>query len=103
VEKENIPKTTNYGNYEFNILPFGFTKSPTSFMSLMNSYYLGKFVLVFSYDILIYSEFKEEHMENLKAKFEILKSINYLLKKANTILVLSKYTTLDMYFQTREW
>jgi hypothetical protein len=81
VEKQNIPKTTNYGHYEFVILPFGLTNAPTSFMSLMNSYYLGKFVLVFLYDILIYSKYKEEHMEHLKAIFESLKTNKLFVEK----------------------
>jgi hypothetical protein len=81
VENQNIPKTTNYGHYEFIILPFGLTNAPTSFMSLMNSYYLGKFVLVFLYDILIYSKYKEEHMEHLKAIFEILKTNKLFVEK----------------------
>jgi hypothetical protein len=64
------------------ILPFGLTNAPTTFMSFMNSYYLGKFVLVFLYDMLIYSKFKEEHMEHLKAIFEILKTNKLFVKKS---------------------
>jgi hypothetical protein len=80
-EKTKYTKKTNYGHYEFIILPFGLTNAPTSFLSLMNSYYLGKFVLVFLYDILIYSKFKEEHMEHLKAIFKILRTNKLFVKR----------------------
>nr|GEV00030.1 hypothetical protein [Tanacetum cinerariifolium] len=39
VREEDIPKTafrTRYGHYEFQVMPFGLTKSPAVFMDLMN-------------------------------------------------------------------
>jgi hypothetical protein len=52
-------------------------------MSLMNSYNLGKFVLVLLYDILIYSRFKEKHMEHLNAIFEVFRTNKLFVKKSN--------------------
>ena len=49
-------------------MPFRLTNAPVNFMSMMNnifSKYLGKFVLVFIDDILVYSKDKEEHEEHL--------------------------------------
>jgi hypothetical protein len=48
---------TIYGHYEFVLVPFGLTNTPTTFMCLMNdvlSKFLDIFVLVFIVDILIY-------------------------------------------------
>ena len=68
---EDIFKTafrTRYSHYESIVIPFGLTNASTTFMCLMNSAlskYLKKFVVIFIYDILIYSKTKEEHDEHL--------------------------------------
>ncbi|GJT35286.1 putative reverse transcriptase domain-containing protein [Tanacetum coccineum] len=58
------------------VMPFGLTKAHVVFMDLMNRVckpYLGKFVIVFIDDILIYSKSKQEHEEHLKLILELLK------------------------------
>nr|GEY52399.1 putative reverse transcriptase domain-containing protein [Tanacetum cinerariifolium] len=79
VREQDVPKTafrTRYGHYEFQVMPFGLTNMHVVFMDLMNRVckpYLGKFVIVFIDDILIYSKNKNEHEEHLKAILELLK------------------------------
>nr|GEV00922.1 putative reverse transcriptase domain-containing protein [Tanacetum cinerariifolium] len=79
IREEDIPITafkTRYGHYEFRVMSFGLTNVPAVFMDLMNRVckpYLDKFVIVFIYDILIYSKDKEEHKKHLKTILELLK------------------------------
>ena len=57
-----------YGHYEFVVMSFGITNTPTNFMCMMNnifSEYLDNFVLVLIDDILIYSKIKEEREKHL--------------------------------------
>nr|GEW82932.1 reverse transcriptase domain-containing protein [Tanacetum cinerariifolium] len=79
VKDEDIPKTafkTRYIHYEFQVMPFGLTNAPVVFMDLMNRVckpYLGKFIIMFIDDILIYSHNEEEYTNNLRIILELLR------------------------------
>ena len=67
---------TRYGHYEFLVMPFGLTNAPATFMDLMNRVfhpYLDQFVVVFIYDILVYSKDAQEHEQHLKIMLRILR------------------------------
>nr|GEZ52081.1 putative reverse transcriptase domain-containing protein [Tanacetum cinerariifolium] len=58
------------------VMPFGMTNAPTIFMDLMNRVcrpYLDNFMIVFIYDILIYSKTQAKHVEHLRLVLELLK------------------------------
>nr|KYP55864.1 Transposon Ty3-G Gag-Pol polyprotein [Cajanus cajan] len=80
VKEGDIPKTafkTRYGYYEYVVMPFGVTNTPTMLMDYMNKIFrpfLDKFVVVFIDDILTYSRTPEEHGEHLRLVLEILKA-----------------------------
>ncbi|KAG8496920.1 hypothetical protein CXB51_008147 [Gossypium anomalum] len=72
VKEANVHKIafkTRYGHYEFLVIPFGLTNTPTTFMDLMNRVfqpYLDQFILVFIVDILVYTKSEDEHEEHLR-------------------------------------
>ena len=67
---------TKFGLYEWLVIPFVLTNTPSTFMRLMHHVlrkYLGKFVVIYFDDILIYSLSKEEHVHHSRSAIEILR------------------------------
>jgi hypothetical protein len=79
IKEEDINKTAfrmRYKHYEFTVVPFGLSNAPVVFMCLMNGVfrnYLGKFVIVFLDDILIYSKSEEENEQHLRMVPQVLR------------------------------
>ncbi|KAH9271970.1 hypothetical protein BASA83_005814 [Batrachochytrium salamandrivorans] len=72
IKEGDEPKTafiTKYGQFEFLVMPFGLANAPAQFQRMMNTLFrdsIGKFVLVYLDDIVIYSEDLERHKETSK-------------------------------------
>ena len=77
MDPNDIPKTTfktHHGHFEFTVMTFGLTNAPTTFQALVNQIfepYLIKFVFFFFDDILLYSPSFDQHLDHLKATFDL--------------------------------
>eukprot|EP00253_Pinus_taeda_P004493 PITA_04493 len=66
---------TNEGLYEWLVMPFGLSNAPSTFMRLMNEMlkeFIGKFVIVYLDDILIFSRTKGEYLQHVRRVLEKL-------------------------------
>ena len=77
---EDIPKTsftTMYGNYQFRVMPFGLCNAPGTFQREMNRIFfplIGNCMFVYIDDLIIFSPTVEQHVEDLRKVFEIIKN-----------------------------
>ena len=68
--------STPFGHFEWNVLAFGLCNAPAVFQKLLNSVYadeLGRFVVVYLDDILVYSKSEAEHVEHLRIVLQRLR------------------------------
>ena len=73
---------TNEGLYEWLVMPFGLSNAPITFMRLMNEMlkeFIGKFVIVYLDDILIFSRTKGEHLQHVRKVLEKLQQNKLLI------------------------
>jgi len=86
IAPEDMPKTafkTPMGLFEFKVLPQGLTNSPAVFQTTMNKLFqpvIGKYVLVYLDDILVFSKTLEEHEQHIRSVLDTLRQNKYYCK-----------------------
>src|SRR6266498_4780855 len=81
--REVMAFITPWGLFEWNRMPFGLCNTPATFQWLMNQVlrkYLGKFVLIYLDDIIIYSKTFKEHKKHVRLVFEVLRAASLMMK-----------------------
>ena len=108
IREHDVSKTafwTRFKHYEFLVMLFGLTNALASYMPLMDCIfhpYVGKFVVVFLDNILIYSESCKEHMQHLTWYLSYLKNNCYFRKKANANFSLMKFIIWAISYLSKE-
>jgi hypothetical protein len=67
-DREKTAFRTPFGHYEWRVLSMGLTNAPSTFQAVMNEVFagqIGKHVVVYMDDILIFSKTREEHLRHL--------------------------------------
>jgi len=72
------------------VIPFGLANAPSTFMRLMNLTLrdcIGKFVIVYFDDILVYNRSLNIHLQHLREVLSLLEKINCLRMLKNVFFV----------------
>ena len=79
-KEEDIPKTafrTQWGQFEFIVMPFGVTNAPATFQRMMNVLFqeeLDAHALVYLDDVLIFSQTLEDHVQHIRQALQKLRA-----------------------------
>jgi len=74
-DKDKTCFTTPFGNYNFNVMPFGLCNAPATFQREMNRIFfdlIGRNIFIYIDDVIVFSENMPNHIKDLSEVFGIL-------------------------------
>ena len=96
VEKTGF--VTPWGHYEFIRMPFGLTTAPWTFLKAVTFMFeKEENILVYLYDLMLFRETPEEHLELIPKTFKILKRNNILINRRKCKFFLTRIKYLGAY------
>jgi transposase InsO family protein len=87
-DREKTAFNTREGKFQWKVMPFGLCNAPASFQTFMNRIlrpFIGKFVVVYLDDIVVYSETLNEHIQHLTQIFDVLRQHTLYAKPSKCI------------------
>jgi len=76
--------TVPFGQYEWNVMPFGLKNAPSEFQKIMNDIFnpYSKFVIVYIDDVLIFSQNIDQHFKHIQIFINIIKQNGLAVSKS---------------------
>ena len=87
-DQEKTSFVTSQGLFYYKVMPFGLKNAGTTYQRLMNKMFaqqVGRNVQVYMDDMLVKSRREEDHLEDLRETFDILRSSNMKLNPRKCI------------------
>ena len=81
--QEKTSFITQYGQWQWTVLPMGLSSAPSSFQRLLNTVlkpHVNTFVLIYLDDILIFSDSLDEHLQHIEIVLKLLEENNLSLR-----------------------
>ncbi|KAL2493399.1 Enzymatic polyprotein [Abeliophyllum distichum] len=84
----NVP----FGQYEWNVMPFGLKNAPSEFQKIMNDIFnpYKNFSIVYIDDVLIYSDSIEQHLKHLQIFLSVAKKNGLAVSEKKIVLCQTK-------------